>query len=86
MGLIKFILIFLVVYYAFKFVARLVLPFLVQYLFKKTQQNMQDQFGGPQPPLKKEEGEITIHPPKKGSQKDNSKGDSGEFVDFEEVE
>ena len=62
------------------------LPFLVQYLFKKTQQNMDNRFGGVDPDSQQEEGEVTVKfPPDKerGKRKDSN---DGEYVDFEELD
>ena len=87
MGLIRFLIIFAAIYYGFKLLSRFVLPFLVQYLFKKAQRNMNDQFGAHHSEGHKQEGEITIkHSPDKKSRDNNSKGDAGEYIDFEEVE
>jgi len=86
MGLIKFLIIFAAIYYGFKLLSRIFLPYLVQYLFKKTQQNMDNRFSGGDTEASKEEGEVTVKfaPEKeKGRRKD---GDNGEYVDFEEVD
>jgi hypothetical protein len=86
MGLLKFLLIVIVVYYGFRFIFRLVLPFLVQYLFKKTQQKMNDQFGTDHTHQQKKEGEVTINQSENKRQHDqNAKDGSGEYVDFEDV-
>ena len=87
MGLIKFLIIFAAIYYGFKLISRFVFPFLIQYLFKKTRQNMQDQFDANQGQNDKEEGEITIKYAEKKKPGDHKKdNDSGEYIDFEEVD
>lgn len=86
MGLIRFLIIFAAIYYGFKLLSRIVLPFLVQYLFKRSQQNMDNHFSGNEAGASGEEGEVTVKfspGREKGKKKD---GDEGEYVDFEEVE
>ena len=85
MKLLQYVIIFVVIFYGLRLLFRLLLPFLVQYLFKKTQQNMDNRYYGGASEAPKEEGEVTVKfaPEKeKGSRKD---GDDGEYVDFEEV-
>ena len=84
MKLLQYLIIFVVIFYGLKLLFRLLLPFLVQYLYKKTHMNMREQFRTHE---EKEEGEVTIRSGahKKRDNK-NDKGDGGEYVDFEDVE
>ena len=82
MGLLRFFLIAIVCYYLFKLLVRVLLPFLVKYLFKKSQNNFNEHFGQREE-MNKQEGEVTINSPSKESPK---KGGSGEYVDFEELD
>jgi uncharacterized membrane protein YciS (DUF1049 family) len=80
MGLLKFIIIAVGVYYLLKWTIRAIFPFLV----KKTFDKMQDQAKQQQQQTKKE-GEVTID--KTSSAKGNpNKKDIGDYVDFEEVD
>lgn len=92
MGLIKTLLIVLFFYYGFKFLARLLAPFLMRYAAKKIQDKFKDQMGqhmrgsgfGQQDNPKKE-GEVHVRSKKSLQDKINS--DSvGDYVDFEEIE
>ena len=92
MGLIKTLLIVLFFYYGFKFLARLLAPFLMRYAAKKIQDKFKDQMGqhmrasgfGQQDNPKKE-GEVYVRSKKSSQDKINS--DSvGDYVDFEEIE
>ena len=62
------------------------LPYLVQYLFKKTQQNMQQHFGVQPGQEEKEEGEITINHSDSKKEKRKDLDGAGEYVDFEDVD
>ncbi len=80
MGLLKFIIIAVGVYYLLKWTIRAIFPFLVQKTFDK----MQDQAKKQQQQTKKE-GEVTID--RTSSSKGNpAKKDVGDYVDFEEVD
>ena len=83
MGFLKTILIITLVYYAFRFIGRYILPIVLGAAVKKAQKNYQDQMNGtkPQRPV----GEVTIENiPKKDTSK-SEKGE-GDYVDFEELE
>jgi len=84
MGLLRFFLIAIVCYYLFKLLVRVLLPFLVKYLFKKSQNNFNEHFGQREE-MSKKEGEVTINSPSKESPKKGSSG-TGEYVDFEELD
>lgn len=79
MGLIKSILIFLIVYYSFRFIFRLLAPFFIRAFINKAQRTM-----NPQEP-RKQEGEVSIKKNKSNSQRSSSKN-VGEYVDFEEID
>lgn len=82
MGFLRTIAIIILVYYAFKFIARLAFPMLI----KKYMSNMETKFRNQQAYQKKEDiniGETVID--KKPNSK-TSKNDVGEYVDYEEVE
>jgi len=86
MGVIRFLIIFAAVYYGFKLLSRFVFPYLVQYLFKKAQRNMNDQFGPQFREEQREEGEITIEQAKGKKSSNDSAKDAGEYVDYEDVD
>ena len=80
-GLLKTLLIFILVYTIFKYVMRLLAPFILKSIAKKAESHFRNH-SGPKSPNQKE-GEISIDkmPNSKSSNKD-----VGEYVDYEEVE
>lgn len=74
----KTILIILLVYFGIKVLARYLGPFLLKYIFKKVQKNMEKQFNPPHQETDKKSHETSKSKPK------NSK--VGEYVDYEEIE
>lgn len=78
-GLAKTILIILLVYSVFKYVMRLITPYIIQSLAKK----MANKFNQPYTKKNKKEGEVSID---KTPNTPKSSHDVGEYVDFEEVE
>ncbi len=98
-GLFRTVLIIAIVYYAWKFVWRLIGPIIAKSAMSKIQKKMEEQMrqaaGGQAGSHrqsnsssfdKRKEGEITLDK-KKSTQKQNmSTKDMGEYVDFEEVE
>ncbi len=81
MALIRFILIAVIIYYALRFILRLVAPFLISYLAKRMNNNsfQKNPFYN-----KRKEGDVTI---KGGQHKDKKVSDNvGEYVDYEEVD
>ncbi|MDP2059054.1 MAG: DUF4834 domain-containing protein [Flavobacteriaceae bacterium] len=74
-GLIRILLIFFVVYYAIKFLMRIFAPHIVNYLSKKVENNLKEQFKNQQ------QAKQNDVPPKE-KKKDNL----GEYIDYEEVE
>ena len=85
MGLLRFFLIAIVCYYLFKLLIRVLLPFLVKYLFKKSQNNFNEHFGQREE-MNKQEGDVTINPPPENNPKKSGSDKGGEYVDFEEVD
>lgn len=87
MGLLKTIFFLLLLYYAFKFLARLFAPFLIKKAAETMQKKAAQQFGGQQRQQQKssvKEGETIIDKtPVKNQQNKNS---VGEYVDFEEID
>jgi hypothetical protein len=88
MGLIRTILIILLIFFAVRFVMRLLLPFIMAMFFKKVERKIREQqdnaansFG--QESFEKH-GDVYIKRPS-GKNKD-TKSDDGEFVDYKEVD
>jgi len=87
MKLLQYVIIFLIVFYGLRLLFRLLLPLVIQYLFKKTQGNMKGQYGAHPPQEEKKEGEVTIdRSANKRKSDQNDKDGTGEYVDFEDVE
>ncbi len=87
MGFLKIILYILVFYYVAKFIMRLLAPMMAKKMMEKAAENFENQFNNPyykeKPNVK--DGETVIE--KKGQEKNTSKSsDSGEYVDYEEVD
>ena len=80
-GLLKTLLIFLLVYTVFKYLMRLMAPFIVKSIAKKAEAHFRNQTT-PRPPTQKE-GEISID---KMPNSKSSNNNVGEYVDYEEVE
>jgi len=83
-GIFNTILFLLAFYYLFKFIGRLVLPYLMKKGFERMQQQ-QNGAGSFQQKAREEEGKVTI---KRNTQKKTtnySSTNDGEYVDFEEV-
>ncbi len=76
----------LLVYYALKFLIKLLAPYFIRYLSKKVGQKFEQSFGGSpfQPQSSAKEGDVTIDKPPSNSTKPNTK--MGEYVDFEEID
>ena len=80
-GFLRTILIFILVYTIFKYVMRLLAPFIVKSIAKKAEAHFRNQ-SAPKPPTQKE-GEISID---KMPNSKTSNNDVGEYVDYEDVE
>ncbi|MFT4524167.1 MAG: hypothetical protein ACI85F_000308 [Bacteroidia bacterium] len=88
MQVLRTLLIIVAVYYAFKFIMRLLAPFIMKKAAEKVNQKMNQQFGGQFQKDQQEqgpEGEVVI---KKAPQKQSKSGaaNDGDYVDFEEVD
>jgi len=84
MGLLKTIFFIVLFYYAFKFVAKLFAPFLLNKVASTMQQKAAEQFGKQKAKSVVKEGETIIDKaPRKETQ---SKNNVGEYVDFEEID
>lgn len=85
MGLLKTLVYILFFYYAFKFIMKLLAPFLMKKVADTVQKKAEQQFGGQQPPKSNiKEGETIIDKaPRKPNQSNNS---VGEYVDYEEID
>ena len=84
MGLIKTLLIVLFIYYAFKFFARLLAPFLMKKVANKMQQKAEEHFGNYQKKPEVREGETVID--KKPNNTRKTSDDVGDYVEFEEID
>jgi len=87
MGFLKTILIFIIIYYIFKFVMRLAAPYLAKKMMEKAAGNFENQFNNPyykEKPQTKE-GETYIEKKPADTQPKN-KGNEGEYVDYEEID
>ena len=83
----KFILIVLIIYLAFRIFGRVFAPMLAKKMMKKAAENFEKQFNNPyyKEHPETEEGETYIEK-KPGESKRNGSKDSGEYVDYEEVD
>jgi hypothetical protein len=84
MGLLKTIFFILIIYYAFKFLAKLFAPFLLKKVADTMQKKAEEQFAGQQPKNNVREGETIID--KAPKNQSETKNTVGEYVDFEEIE
>lgn len=84
MGLLRFLIILIVVYYFFKLFARIILPLIVKFTVRKVQNRFYEQNPHLKPEEPQKEGKITI---KKVSEDKNNQvsSDIGEYVDYEEI-
>ena len=86
MGLIRTLLIIAVVYYGIKFLAKLFAPYLQKYAVNKMQEKFNQQYQGQNPEDQREPEGKTSVVAKPKSEKGINTDDSGEYVDFEEVD
>lgn len=86
-GLFRFLLILIVVYYAFKILVRYVFPFFVKRFLNNAQQKFYNQNPHLDPEAqKKKEGEVKVESkPSQKNEKNDSQDDFGDYVDFEEI-
>jgi len=80
-GFVRTILIFILVYTVFKYVMRLLAPYIVRTVTKKAEAHFRNQSSPKQPSQKEGETSIDKMPNSKAS-----KHDVGEYVDYEDVE
>ncbi len=80
-GFIKTVAIIILIYYGFKFLARLLAPFLIKKITDKMGSQFQNQ--SQQKESTKPEGEVTIE--KKQSTKSKFSKNDGEYIDYEEI-
>ena len=86
MGVLRIIIIIILVYYVFKFIMRLLAPFMARKMMEKAAENFEKQFNNPYYKRDKvKEGETYIE---KKPQEDSYLPDDGEgeFTDYEEVD
>jgi len=79
-----FILILILGYYAFKWLARIFLPFLMQKAVRNFEKKAREQQGYQDPADQVREGETVVD--KKPVQRNEINNNVGEYVDFEEVD
>lgn len=84
MGLLRTLLILVICYYGFKFLARLFAPFLIKKVADTVQKKAEEQFRNQQPKSTVKEGETIIDKAPQNSQQ--TKNSVGEYVDFEEID
>ncbi|MEL4455883.1 DUF4834 family protein [Lutimonas vermicola] len=80
----RFILILILGYYAFKWLARIFLPFLMQKAVRNFEKKAREQQGYQDPADQVREGETVVD--KKPVQKNEINNNVGEYIDFEEVD
>lgn len=85
MNFLRTLAIILLIYYAFKFLARLFAPYLMKKMVNKMQQKAQNQYTNQQQykEAKVKEGETIID---KTPKSPNASKKVGEYVDYEEIE
>ena len=86
MVVLQTILIVVLVYYALKLLAKWLMPRILNYAVKKTQERFSAQFGNAQDFSKRhsKEGETTVS--KKPMRTSNPSKKVGEYIDFEEID
>lgn len=86
MTFLKTILIFLLIYFGFKFLIKLAWPYIMRYITKKAGQKFQQAFGNAsaQNVKREKEGSVTLEKVPNKNGKSNQK--VGEYVDYEEVD
>ena len=85
-GLLKFLFWFFFISYVFKFLFRILAPFLMSRFIKKTSQRFENQFNtNNSKKEEEEEGKVSIDK-KKSSQSHKKSDNIGDYVDFEEID
>ncbi len=83
MGLLRTIAIIIIVYYAFKFIGKYIMPLFIKQVVKNVEKKMRDQQENQYKQETENVGETVIDK-KPASSKESSK-DVGDYVDYEEV-
>jgi hypothetical protein len=84
MGLLKTLVYILLFYYGFKFLMKLLAPFLIKKVADTVQKKAEQQFGGKPPKSNIKEGETIIDKAPRNQNLTNNS--AGEYVDFEEID
>ena len=84
-GLINTIFFLLIVYYAVKFVGRLILPYIMKKGFERMQQQQYGNNGSFQERTRRQEGKVTIKDKSEKKKSSHIPDTEGEYVDYEEV-
>lgn len=79
-GFIRTILIIVGIYYAFKILARLLMPFLLRKMVQKAEQNFKQQMNNPNQNTSQSQNTATSF------EKPKPKKQVGEYIDYEEVD
>lgn len=79
-----FILVLILGYYAFKWLARIFLPMMMKKVVRNFEEKAREQQGYQKPPENVKEGETIVD--KKPEQRREGNSNVGEYVDFEEVD
>lgn len=83
MPLLRFILIIIIIYYAFRLLIRYVLPWLVKLYLKNFQKNFYKQNPNVRQKDKRKDGDVKVDYVPNKEERDNN---IGEYVDFEEID
>ncbi len=88
MGLLKFILGVIIVYYVFKLAFRFLLPVFIKNQVKKMNQQQEQARWSNKNQQKQQEGKVTIEyaPSGKNEKRRDNQTQHGEYVDYEELE
>jgi ABC-type transport system involved in cytochrome bd biosynthesis fused ATPase/permease subunit len=88
MAFLETILIILLIYFALKIIARLLMPWLAKYAAKKVERHIAKKFnqfqGNTTTYQERKEGEVSIDKQTKSNRKSTKK--VGEYIDFEEID
>lgn len=84
-GLFKTLFILLTIYYLFKFIGRLALPYVMKKGFERMQQQQHNAANAYNEKVRREEGKVTIKQTEQKKTSGFSSENGGEYVDFEEV-
>jgi len=89
-GVLRTLLIIVLVYYTFRMLIRVALPFILKFFAKRVQKNFENQYkrqqGFQEENIKSEKDEIKVTIPNKPKDQKHDGSKGGEYIDFEEVE